>query len=133
MKHDRTLTKAKLEGLASTVGAGILGFGLGALLSNYIQQYAFGIILIGLLLVLLDNNYQLNRLCISKIIITRNNGPSYVFMYVIKANGKKEEFNPEKIKSSGPDIIKRFSSAGYMLVKDRKIRKLVEEAERICC
>ncbi len=50
MKHDRTLTKAKLEELASTVGAGILGFGLGALLSNYIQQYAFGIILIGLIM-----------------------------------------------------------------------------------
>ncbi len=29
MKHDRILTKAKLEELASTVGAGILGFGLG--------------------------------------------------------------------------------------------------------
>lgn len=39
MKNDRTLTKAKLEELASTVGAGILGFGLGALLANFIQQY----------------------------------------------------------------------------------------------
>ena len=54
------------------------------------------------------------------------------------------------LQSAGPDIIKRFSIAGYMLVKDllredfrnimrktglkdRKIRKLLEEAERICC
>ncbi len=54
------------------------------------------------------------------------------------------------LQSAGPDIIKRFSNAGYMLVKDllqedfrnirrktglkdRKIRKLLEEAERICC
>lgn len=50
MNLDRTLTKAKLEELASTVGAGTLGFGLGALLSNYIRQYAFGIILIGLIM-----------------------------------------------------------------------------------
>lgn len=50
MKHDRTLTKAKLEELASTVGVGIIGFGLGALLANFIQQYAFGIILIGLIM-----------------------------------------------------------------------------------
>lgn len=50
MKHDSILTKAKLEELASTVGAGILGLGLGALLSNYFQRYAFGIILIGLIM-----------------------------------------------------------------------------------
>ena len=44
------LTKAKLEELASTVGAGILGFGLGALLVNFIQQYTLWIILIGLIM-----------------------------------------------------------------------------------
>lgn len=54
------------------------------------------------------------------------------------------------LQSAGPEIIERFSRAGYMLVKDllqedfrnirrktglkdRKIRKLLEEAERICC
>ncbi len=54
------------------------------------------------------------------------------------------------LQSAGPDIIKGFSRAGYMLVKDllqedlreikrktglkdRKIRKLLEQAREICC
>ncbi len=54
------------------------------------------------------------------------------------------------LQSAGPDIIKRFSKAGYILVKDllqedfrkigrktglkeRKIRELVDEAREICC
>ncbi len=54
------------------------------------------------------------------------------------------------LQSARPDIIKKFSNAGYMLVKDllqedfrnirrktglkdRKIRKLLEEAREICC
>ncbi|NJD77706.1 MAG: restriction endonuclease [Candidatus Methanoperedens sp.] len=72
-------------------------------------------------------------------------------------HGSLEEMIAEKnlypitiLQSAGPDIIKRFSRAGYMLVKDllqedfrnigrktglkdRKIRELVDEAKEICC
>ncbi|MCX9010729.1 MAG: hypothetical protein OIN66_06355 [Candidatus Methanoperedens sp.] len=44
------LTEAKLAELASTFGAGVLGFGLGALLVDFVQQYALLIILIGLMM-----------------------------------------------------------------------------------
>ncbi len=44
------LTKTKVAEIASTLGAGILGFGMGALLGDYIQQYSFWIILIGLIM-----------------------------------------------------------------------------------
>ncbi|HEY9204586.1 MAG TPA: restriction endonuclease, partial [Candidatus Methanoperedens sp.] len=54
------------------------------------------------------------------------------------------------LQSAGPDVIKRFSKAGYMLIKDllqedfrdigrktglkdQKIRQLVNEAREICC
>ncbi|MEW6035142.1 MAG: hypothetical protein AB1529_00885 [Candidatus Micrarchaeota archaeon] len=37
-------------GLASASGAGVLGFGLGALLATYFQSYALLIILIGLMM-----------------------------------------------------------------------------------
>lgn len=36
--------------LASTFGAGVLGFGLGALLSGYVQQFSLLIILVGLVM-----------------------------------------------------------------------------------
>ncbi|NJD78897.1 MAG: hypothetical protein FIB08_17695 [Candidatus Methanoperedens sp.] len=44
------LTEVKLAELASTFGAGVLGFGLGALLADYFQQYALLIILLGLMM-----------------------------------------------------------------------------------
>ncbi|NJD77920.1 MAG: hypothetical protein FIB08_12635 [Candidatus Methanoperedens sp.] len=46
----KNLTTTNLKELASTVGAGILGFGLGALLVNFIQQYTLWIIFLGLLM-----------------------------------------------------------------------------------
>lgn len=44
------ITRTELSALASTLGAGILGFGLGVFLENYFQQYVFWIILIGILM-----------------------------------------------------------------------------------
>lgn len=42
--------KEKLAETASTIGAGIIGFGLGTLLSNYFSQYTPWIILVGLVM-----------------------------------------------------------------------------------
>ena len=42
--------KEKLAEMASTIGAGIIGFGLGALLSDYFSQYTPWIILAGLVM-----------------------------------------------------------------------------------
>ena len=42
--------KEKLTETASTIGAGIIGFGLGTLLPNYFGQYAAWIILVGLIM-----------------------------------------------------------------------------------
>lgn len=46
---DKIKTKS-VEMQASTIGAGVLGFGLGALLAGFVQQYAFWIIAFGIVL-----------------------------------------------------------------------------------